>query len=152
MERENVMRQRNAARLLVINPSHQVLLFRFQHKGDALDGRDYWATPGGGLEEGETFEAAAIRELLEETGLHVDSVGTSVSERSFAMMLPSGESVLAVERYFIVRANNEQLTRDGWTADEARVMTDHKWWSVAELQETSETVWPERLIEMLANA
>jgi 8-oxo-dGTP pyrophosphatase MutT (NUDIX family) len=152
MERENVMRQRNAARLLVISPSHQVLLFRFQHKGDALDGRDYWATPGGGLEEGETFEAAAIRELLEETGLHVDSVGTSVSERSFAMMLPSGESVLAVERYFIVRANNEQLTRDGWTADEARVMTDHKWWSVAELQETSETVWPERLIEMLANA
>ncbi|KPH01536.1 DNA mismatch repair protein MutT [Pseudomonas sp. RIT-PI-q] len=146
------MRQRNAARLLVLNPSNQVLLFRFQHKGDALDGRDYWATPGGGLEKGETFEAAAIRELLEETGLHVDTVGTSVRERSFQMMLPSGESVLAVERYFVVRANSEQLTRDGWTEDEARVMTEHKWWSVAELQETGETVWPERLIEMLENA
>ncbi|MFJ3369695.1 NUDIX hydrolase [Pseudomonas sp. NPDC086251] len=146
------MRQRNAARLLVLNPSSQVLLFRFQHKGDALDGRDYWATPGGGLEEGETFEAAAIRELLEETGLHVDTVGTSVRERRFQMMLPSGESVLAVERYFVVRANSEQLTRDGWTEDEARVMTEHKWWSVAELQETRETVWPERLIDMLENA
>ena len=146
------MRQRNAARLLVLNPSSQVLLFRFQHKGDALDGRDYWATPGGGLEEGETFEAAAIRELLEETGLHVDTVGTSVRERSFEMMLPSGELVLAVERYFVVRANSEQLTRDGWTEDEARVMTAHKWWSVAELQETRETVWPERLIDMLENA
>lgn len=146
------MRQRNASRLLVLNPSNQVLLFRFQHKGDALDGRDYWATPGGGLEEGETFEAAAIRELLEETGLHVDTVGTSVRERSFQMMLPSGESVLAVERYFVVRANSEQLTRDGWTEDEARVMTEHKWWSVAELQQTRETVWPERLIDMLENA
>jgi ADP-ribose pyrophosphatase YjhB (NUDIX family) len=58
------MRQRNAARLLVINPLRQVLLFRFQHKDDALAGHDYWATPGGGLEEGETFEAAAVRELL----------------------------------------------------------------------------------------
>jgi 8-oxo-dGTP pyrophosphatase MutT (NUDIX family) len=146
------MRQRNSARLLVINPTRQVLLFRFQHKGDALDGRDYWATPGGGLEEGETFEAAAIRELHEETGLHIDAVGISVAERSFPMMLPSGETVLSVERYFVVRADGERLTRDGWTADETRVMTEHKWWSVAELQETAETVWPENLIQMMEQA
>jgi len=146
------MRQRNAARLLVINPARQVLLFRFQHKGDALDGRDYWATPGGGLEEGETFEAAAIRELHEETGLHIDAVGISVAERSFSMMLPSGETVLSVERYFVVHADGERLTRDGWTADETRVMTEHKWWSVAELQETAETVWPENLIQMMEQA
>jgi len=146
------MRQRNSARLLVINPTRQVLLFRFQHKGDALDGRDYWATPGGGLEEGETFEAAAIRELHEETGLHIDAVGISVAERSFSMMLPSGETVLSVERYFVVHADGERLTRDGWTADETRVMTEHKWWSVAELQETAETVWPENLIQMMEQA
>ncbi|MHC8351571.1 NUDIX hydrolase [Pseudomonas sp. RT4P38] len=146
------MRQRNAARLLVINPARQVLLFRFQHKGDALDGRDYWATPGGGLEEGETFEAAAIRELHEETGLHTNTVGTSVAERSFSMMLPSGETVLSVERYFVVCTDEERLTRDGWTADEARVMTEHKWWSIAELKETAETVWPENLIQMVEQA
>jgi len=146
------MRQRNAARLLVINPANEVLLFRFQHKGDALDGRDYWATPGGGLEDGESFQAAAIRELLEETGLYVEQVGEHVAERSFQMMLPSGESVLSVERYFVVRTDAESLSRDGWTAEEARVMTQHKWWSVAELQDTGETVWPERLIEMLTKA
>ncbi|GAB6407585.1 NUDIX hydrolase [Pseudomonas sp. MHK4] len=146
------MRQRNAARLLVINPDRQVLLFRFQHKGDALAGRNYWATPGGGLEDGETFEAAAVRELFEETGMQVDALGDSVAQDRFSMMLPSGETVLAVEQYFVVRAEHEQLTRDGWTAEEMRVMTEHKWWSIAELQQTKETVWPQGLIEMLGKA
>lgn len=69
------MRQRNSARLLAINPAKQILLFHFQHKGDALDGHNHWATPGGGLEQGESFEAAAVRELFEETGLRVVNVG-----------------------------------------------------------------------------
>jgi 8-oxo-dGTP pyrophosphatase MutT (NUDIX family) len=146
------MRQRDSARLLVINPSKQVLLFHFQHKNDALAGQSHWATPGGGLEQGESFEAAAVRELFEETGLRVANVGASISERRFAMMLPSGETVLSIERYFVVHTDNERVSREGWTAHEVRVMADHKWWSVAELRATSETVWPERLIEMLQNA
>ncbi|MGF7116084.1 8-oxo-dGTP pyrophosphatase MutT (NUDIX family) [Pseudomonas laurylsulfatiphila] len=146
------MRQRHSARLLVINPSQQVLLFHFRHKGDALDGQSHWATPGGGLEPDESFEAAAVRELFEETGLLIDTVGPSVAERSFPMMLPSGETVLSVERYFAVHTESERLSREGWTAHEVRVMADHKWWSVAELRETRETVWPEHLIKMLESA
>jgi 8-oxo-dGTP pyrophosphatase MutT (NUDIX family) len=34
-------------------------------------GRHYFAFPGGGVDPGETVEAAAVREMLEETGLHV---------------------------------------------------------------------------------
>ncbi len=49
------MRERKAARLLVVSPARTVLLFRFVHKDGALAGRNYWATPGGGVEAGETF-------------------------------------------------------------------------------------------------
>lgn len=146
------MRERKAARLLVISPSHEVLLFRFVHKDGALAGRNYWATPGGGLEHAETFQAAAIRELREETGIQVETVIGPVAERQFSMLLPSGETVLALEQYFVVHAPNQVLSRAGWTVHEARVMADHHWWSAQELRSTEETVWPEALVEMLVDA
>lgn len=39
------MRTRRAARLLIINNTNDVLLFRFTHRDDALAGRSYWAPP-----------------------------------------------------------------------------------------------------------
>lgn len=49
------MRTRPASRLIVLSPENYVLLFRFCHKDDALEGKTYWATPGGGLEHNEFF-------------------------------------------------------------------------------------------------
>ena len=121
------MRERTAARLLVISPSRDVLLFKFLHKDGALAGRKYWATPGGGLEDGETFHAAAIRELREETGIQVNTVVGPVADRRFSMLLPSGETVLAVEQYFVVHAENLVLSSSEWTLHETQVMADHHW-------------------------
>lgn len=146
------MRERKAARLLVISPSHEVLLFRFVHKDGALAGRNYWATPGGGLEHAETFQAAAIRELREETGIEVNTVEGPVAERQFSMLLPSGETVLALEQYFVVHAPNQLLSSAEWTVQEAQVMAEHHWWTAQELRTTQETVWPEALVEMLVDA
>jgi 8-oxo-dGTP pyrophosphatase MutT (NUDIX family) len=137
---------------LIIEPAGRVLLFRFVFKKGALAGQDYWATPGGGVEEGETFEQAAIRELREETGIRVESVGPQVAQREFVLQLSDGEQVVADERFFRVEAKEATLSRDEWTADEVEVMVAHRWWSRAELSQTSETVWPKNLIEMLPEA
>lgn len=51
--------------VLVTNNEKFVLIFR--HK----NGQDYYAIPGGGIEEGETPEVAAKREIDEELGLNL---------------------------------------------------------------------------------
>jgi 8-oxo-dGTP pyrophosphatase MutT (NUDIX family) len=121
-------------------------------KKGALAGDDYWATPGGGVEDGETFEQAAIRELEEETGIRVQDIGPVVGQREFVLQLPDGERVMANERYFLVRSEDASLSRDGWTALEVEVMVDHRWWSRDELAQTSDTVWPKNLLAMLSAA
>jgi 8-oxo-dGTP diphosphatase len=145
------MRRRPSSRLLVIDRNNRVLLFRFVFKHGPLAGQDYWATPGGALEAGESFADAARRELFEETGILRDAVGQEVAEREFVLQLHDGEYVIAVERFFLVRVADFSLSRDHWTAVEIEVMTDYRWWSVEELTSTSEAVFPETLVTILAS-
>ena len=60
--------KRPAARLLVTDPAGRLLMFRFTAEGRA----PFWVTPGGAVDPGESFEAAARRELYEETGIEAD--------------------------------------------------------------------------------
>jgi ADP-ribose pyrophosphatase YjhB (NUDIX family) len=53
-------------RVAVADEQGRVLLVRHSYKNE---GKSIWMLPGGAIEEGETSRDAAIREVLEETGL-----------------------------------------------------------------------------------
>lgn len=143
------MRRRPSSRVLLVDPTGRVLLFHFVRRSGALAGKRFWATPGGALHVGEDFEQAAIRELWEETGIRVDALCDPVAELQFPMTLGSGEQVLADERFYLVRAGSTELSRIAWTEEEHDVIAEHRWWTVAELEATGDTVFPENLAALL---
>lgn len=146
------MRERPSSRLLVIDPLDRILLFRFEHRQGPLAGQQFWATPGGGLDPGESYTQAACRELREETGLVVDDPGPEVGQRIVTFQMPDGEMVRADERLFLVRVEASQISTERWTDLERTVMAAHRWWSAAELLSTAEQVWPEDLTDILVRA
>ena len=69
---ENAAGPRQEIAVAVVEREGMFLIGR-RAEGTALAG--YWEFPGGKLEGGETPEAAAVRECLEETGLEVRVTG-----------------------------------------------------------------------------
>lgn len=144
------MRTRPSARVLVLDQFGCVLLFKFVHSDGPLGGRTYWATPGGALEDGETFEDAALRELAEETGFPAQQLTGEVGRRSFELQLTNGEVVWAEERFFGVRTTRNSISDRDWTENERDVLADHHWWSSEELRRTTEIIFPDGLLEMVS--
>ena len=137
--------QRPAARILLLDADDRVLLFRI----DAGDRPPFWATPGGAVDPGESYEEAARRELFEETGLHADP-GPEVLRRVVEFVTLEDVAVVADERYFLVRTEATDIDTTAHTELERRVMQTHRWLSRGELAAWPETIFPEDLAEMLA--
>ncbi|MBX9880683.1 MAG: NUDIX domain-containing protein [Sphingomonas sp.] len=137
--------KRPAARILLVDGAGRVLLFRFTPD----DRPPFWCTPGGALDPGESYAAAARRELLEETGIDTDP-GPEIARRQVSFTTIEGVPVDADERYFLVRVGDTVIDTARHTALEQRVMTRWRWFTLAELAAHDEPYFPEDLAEILA--
>jgi len=135
---------RQAARLLVIAPDGRVLLFQYE------DGpRTWWAAPGGGLEGEETFEEAATREAAEElslAGTPLTPLWCQTVEFTFR-----GKSIRQMERYYLMRLSpgDVVLGESVREAHRQEGIVASRWWSLEEIERTTEEVFPVGLGERL---
>ena len=142
---ESLPTPRTAARVLLIDKDQRVLLFG---NNEWRPGITLWMTPGGGVDEGETLEAAAIRELWEETGLHDAKLGPRVWIRSFTFRFQ--ENHFAQDEHFFI-ATCETFEPDGANRldYEAPFLEQYRWWSVEEIAASKDYFVPRRLAQLL---
>lgn len=137
---------RPAARILLIDSQGRLLLFRFEPG----DGRPaFWCTPGGAVDPGESFEQAARRELLEETGI-VAEPGPELFRRSYDFLTLDRVEVTADERYFLVETEVTEIDLAGHTELEKRVMQQWRWIAPEDLATLGEAYFPEDLSDIMA--
>jgi 8-oxo-dGTP pyrophosphatase MutT (NUDIX family) len=141
---------RYVARVLVINNFRETFLLRGRDSS-LPDRAPFWFTPGGKIDPGETSVEAAVRELFEEVGLRTtpealgEIIGTEDSQYYFEGVPYRQHGV-----FYAVFSNDAALTSDTWSEIEARTIDQGKYWSVAGLSSTSETIYPAHLADMLA--
>ena len=136
-------RFRPTARLLVVDPDGRILLF------SAVG--PVWFTPGGGVHRGESLEAAAVRELAEETG-HVRAeadIGPLVATSAGLWAAGNGLTFFGADSFFLVRVAGAWVDTGGQDALERSVITGHRWWTTAELRATSDKITPNGLADLV---
>ncbi len=122
---------RRTSRILLMDAKGAALLF-FTAAPDS-SGFARWITPGGGVDPGESHHEAAVRELFEETGLVVDSVGEPVWSLDFDVVWDEADHDRGHAAYYLVRCERFEPVSTNWTDDEHVDVTAHGWFTADEL-------------------
>jgi G:T/U-mismatch repair DNA glycosylase/ADP-ribose pyrophosphatase YjhB (NUDIX family) len=133
--------RRDSVRALVVDANDRVLLMRFENPAT---GATWWATPGGGIEQGEDHDAALRRELSEEIGLHDFELGPVFweLERTFPW---DRRLIRQNNTIYVVRVSAHEPAPSVDLLDEG--VSGFRWWTIDEMARTDERLTPPGLVD-----
>lgn len=142
------LRIRPAARALVLSPRPSILLVRFEFPAGTR-----WALPGGGLEAGETPEAALRRELREEVGLFDPVIGPHIWTREHHIRFIDGNWDGQREQIHLVGVDDEfdPAPDIGWDRLRDEHLHEIRWWTRDELDDSSVHFAPRDLARLVGD-
>jgi 8-oxo-dGTP pyrophosphatase MutT (NUDIX family) len=137
---------RPIARGIVLDPSDRIFLIGYEAIRDLGGTRLFWFMPGGGVEDGETYEDALARELDEEIGV-VGASGPQVAwcDGPFGLFEKKRD---AKERYFLVRLADDRVDTARLAETESSPILATRWWTLDELAATADRVEPAGLADL----
>jgi len=127
---------RPAARVLLFDAADHLLLFRY--RDDAFDSSqmsEYWLSPGGGQEAGETLAQTAQRELAEECGITGLTFSHAIALRRIALRVYGREKMLCEEHFFVARLPGLRppIDTSGQFQNELDVLREIRWWAYGDM-------------------
>jgi 8-oxo-dGTP pyrophosphatase MutT (NUDIX family) len=138
---------RSSAKVLLLDSLDRVLLSSgIDRTKPAIP--PWWFPVGGAIEANESPEEAAIRETFEETGVVISDPGDVVYKRRFEWDF-EGIEYDQEEWYFVVRVDHFEPHPAALTEVETATLRGFRWWSIGDLRDTTEKVFPEGLSELL---
>ncbi|OLT29870.1 NUDIX hydrolase [Actinomadura sp. CNU-125] len=125
---------RHAVRGIILDEDDRILLCSFAPWEPAAP--VVWATPGGGIEPGETLYVALRRELREEVGLELDTDPPHVWHRRVVAPGHAPGFDGSVNDYFLIRTAAFQ-PRGAFSDEElaAESISGFRWWAPQEIAE-----------------
>ena len=129
---------RESARAIILDDVDRIIMVKYVFPS----GEVRWGTPGGGLDPGESHRDGVRREVREELGLVDFDLGPHVWSRTYLFPMITGHDGQR-ERYFLIRvAHFVPVPEIGWEQLNAEFVHDIRWWTLDEIEASTERFMP----------
>lgn len=110
----------------------------------------FWFPIGGKIEEGESMQEAALREIYEETGMAPEQVelGPIVWFGEFDLVLADIPTHIK-QTFIVAKTKQNHISLDYLTKEEKEVIKKIAWFSLEDIKNSTEVIYPVVLPEYL---